>query len=57
MFVQTDNTDHWTMVVTLPDGTTKTFQGERDITSLLTGIKSYMEGEKKKWLISQNALG
>jgi hypothetical protein len=43
------------MVITLPDGTTKTFQGERGITSLLTGVKSYMEGEKKKWFTYQNA--
>ena len=44
-------TDHWTMVVNLPDGTTKTFSGEKSIKHLLTGIKQYMEGEKKKWSI------
>ena len=48
-------TDHWTMVVNLPDGTTKTFCGEKSIKHLLTGTKQYMEGEKKKWLTYQNA--
>lgn len=48
--------DNWTMVVVSPDGTTKTFSGEKSIKHLLTDTKQYMEGEKKKCLTSQNAL-
>ena len=38
--------DKLTMVVTAADGTTKTFSGDKDIKSLLTGVKEYLEKQK-----------
>ena len=40
--------DKLTMVVTAADGTTKTFSGDKDIKSLLTGVKEYLEKQKTK---------
>ena len=40
--------DKLTMVVTAADGTTKTFSGDKDIKSLLTGVKEYLEKQKQK---------
>ena len=45
--MQADDTDHWTMLVTSADGTTKTFSGDKDIKSLLTGVKEYLEKQKQ----------
>ena len=38
--------DRWTIFVTAADGTTKTFSGDKDIKSLLTGVKKYLEKQK-----------
>ena len=40
--------DKLTMVVTASDGTIKTFSGDKDIKSLLTGVKEYLEKQKTK---------
>lgn len=39
--------DSWTMQVHYPDGEVKTFTGERDIVSLLLGVKEYLEKQKQ----------
>lgn len=38
--------DLWTMVINNPDGTTKTFSGEKDVKSLLIGVKQYLEKQR-----------
>lgn len=40
-------TDIWVMKVIHSDGEVKTFTGERDIVSLLLGVKEYLEKQKQ----------
>ena len=50
-------TDVWSMDVYAGEELKLSFEGKkpRTVSEILLGTKQYMEGEKQKWLTSQNA--